>query len=344
METDAALGSELAVPAGLEWPLPASQSVVMRELLAQVALVAPTRSTVLLTGETGVGKGVVAREIHRLSNRAAGPFVSVHCGAIPDPLLESELFGYEKGAFTGANRRHLGRFELAQSGTIFLDEVGTISPAMQVKLLEVLQERHLRRVGGEAEVDLDLRVVVASNEDLAAKAESGAFRRDLFYRLNVFPLEVPPLRERLEDLPELVERFLARLNQSYGKGLAGIEPGVLAALAEYPWPGNIRELENIIERAYILETTERLSRPSFPVGLFTGTVAPGLLPDFAGKSLSQARATAVQLVEQDYLRKLMAAHHGRMEPAAAAAGVSSRQLRTLLARHGIDRRAYRKRK
>ena len=196
----------------------------MMDILDKVETVAPTISTVLLLGETGTGKSMMAKMIHGLSNRSEGPFISVHCGAIPDTLVESELFGHEKGAFTGADRRRLGKFQAAEGGTIFLDEVGTISMAAQVRLLQVLQEKQFTRVGGDNLLDADVRIIAASNEDLGSLCDLGRFRRDLFYRLNVFPLRLPPLRERPEDIPGLVDTFIKRLNQTHGKSIWGCDP------------------------------------------------------------------------------------------------------------------------
>jgi formate hydrogenlyase transcriptional activator len=207
---------------------------------------------VLILGETGTGKELVARALHRRSARAAGPFVSVNCAAIPRELIASELFGHEKGAFTGATQRRLGRFELAHGGTIFLDEVGELPMETQVALLRVLQERELERVGGSAPVRVDVRVVAATNRDLSAAIEAGAFRSDLFYRLNVFPLTIPALRERTEDVPLLVEYFIARYARKAGKTIRRVNRRTLDQLRSYPWPGNVRELQNVIERSVIL--------------------------------------------------------------------------------------------
>jgi DNA-binding NtrC family response regulator len=194
-----------------------TNSPLMREVFNKVRSVAPTKSTVLLTGETGTGKGVVAGLIHRHSNRSERQYISIHCGAIPDPLLESELFGHEKGAFTGADRRKLGRFEIAKSGTIFLDEIGTITPSAQIKLLQVLHEKTFQRVGGKETIEADVRVIAATNSDLRDMVDKGVYRDDLYYRLSVFPIEIPPLRERKEDIPILVEILLNRLNKLYFK-------------------------------------------------------------------------------------------------------------------------------
>ena len=241
-----------------------SRADSMKGVLQKVRQVAPTRSTVLLTGETGTGKSFLAKIIHQNSTRAERQFISIHCGAIPDTLLESELFGHERGAFTGADRRKLGKFEIANGGTLFLDEIATITPAMQVKLLNVLQERSIQRVGGERDVEVDVRILTATNVDLSRLVQDGDFRSDLFFRLNVFPIEVPPLRNRREDIPSLVESFLDRMRGLYQKDITEIHPAVMEAFRAYSWPGNIRELENLLERAYILETSEILTPENFP--------------------------------------------------------------------------------
>jgi DNA-binding NtrC family response regulator len=230
-------------------------SPLMRQVYEKRESVAPTKATVLLTGDTGTGKSLVAKLLHMHSKRAEGPFIPVHCGSIPETLVESELFGHEKGAFTGAERRKLGKFEIADKGTIFLDEIGTISPNAQIKLLQVLQESSFSRVGGEKTIQVDVRVVAASNEDLQTRIEQDKFRKDLFFRLNVFSLEIPPLKERREDIPFLLDGILGQLNRTYGKAISEVDGEVLQAFQSYNWPGNIRELENLLERAYILEKT-----------------------------------------------------------------------------------------
>jgi formate hydrogenlyase transcriptional activator len=224
----------------------------LRRVLAHVAKVAPTDSTVLITGETGTGKELVARAIHKRSRRATRAFVSLNCAAIPPSLVASELFGYEKGAFTGATQRRLGRFEVADGGTIFLDEIGELPSETQVALLRVLQERSFERVGGSQPITVNVRVVAATNRDLHAAVEAGAFRQDLFYRLNVFPLNVPPLRARIDDIPILVEYLTERYARKAGKKIETIKKQTLELFQAYDWPGNVRELQNVVERAVIL--------------------------------------------------------------------------------------------
>ncbi len=225
----------------------------------QIKVVAPSDSTVLILGETGTGKELVAHAIHERSDRSKKPFVKVNCAAIPRDLIASELFGHEKGAYTGALQRHPGRFELAEGGTIFLDEIGDLSAETQIALLRVLQEREFERLGGSQVIRADVRVVAATNRDLRAAIAAGSFRSDLFYRLNVFPIRVPSLRERKEDIPLLVEHFLQRYAKRAGKNIRNVSENTLELLKSYPWPGNIRELQNVIERSVIVCQTEDLS-------------------------------------------------------------------------------------
>jgi len=234
-------------------------SVALRGVLAQVTKVAPTDSTVLITGETGTGKELIARAIHKKSKRSELAFIGVNCAAIPRELIASELFGHEKGAFTGATHQRLGRFELASGGTIFLDEVGELPAETQIALLRVLQEREFERVGGTRRIRADVRVIAATNRDLQAAISSGSFRRDLFYRLNVFPIEIPALRERCEDIPLLVEYFIDRYARNASKDITSITKQTLELVQSYPWPGNVRELQNVIERSVILCETSVFS-------------------------------------------------------------------------------------
>jgi transcriptional regulator with GAF, ATPase, and Fis domain len=231
----------------------------LKRVVERISKVAPTDSNVLVTGETGTGKELVARAIHRRSRRAKGPFVSVNCAATPRDLIASELFGHEKGAFTGATQRRLGRFELAAQGTIFLDEIGELPLETQVALLRVLQEREFERVGGTGVIRADVRVIAATNRDLKAEIAAGRFRSDLFYRLHVFPIEMPPLRERKEDIPLLVQYFLDRFARNAGKSFESLSNRSLQLLQSYPWPGNIRELQNVIERSVIVSESEKFS-------------------------------------------------------------------------------------
>jgi PAS domain S-box-containing protein len=229
-----------------------SRSPLMQRVFEVLPAIAASPSTVLILGETGTGKELIARTIHDLSPRREGPFVAVNCGALPDTLLESELFGYKAGAFTGAGKDKPGRFALARSGSIFLDEIGEVSPALQVRLLRVLQERTYEPLGGTRSETADARVIVATNRDLAERVRAGAFREDLYYRVNVVRVELPPLRRRKEDIPLLAEQFIQRFNRLQGKSLRGVAAEALGLLMAHDWPGNVRELENVIERAFIL--------------------------------------------------------------------------------------------
>jgi DNA-binding NtrC family response regulator len=314
----------------------------MQEVLKKIRAVAPTIATALLTGETGTGKGLMARIIHRHSNRSGDPFVGVHCGAIPDTLLESELFGHEKGAFTGAVRRKPGKFELARGGTIFLDEIGTVSPSAQIKLLQVLQDGTFSRVGGEEVLTTDARIISATNANLDAMSEKGEFRKDLFYRLNVFPIEIPPLRERIEDIEFLSDIFLSNLNRKHGKNLKSVHPLVIRAFKNYRWPGNIRELENLMERAYILETSAVLAPESFPTDIFETDAeeVTALMPVGAQLPLSEARRQAIDDFERQYLKDLFARNKGKVSRTAEDAGVSTRQLNKLMVKYGIRKEAF----
>jgi transcriptional regulator with GAF, ATPase, and Fis domain len=234
-------------------------STTLQAVLSRITKVAPTDCSVLITGETGTGKELVARAIHRRSRRSSHAFVSVNCAAVPRDLIASELFGHEKGSFTGATQRRLGRFELAEGGTIFLDEVGELPAETQIALLRVLQEREFERVGGTGSIRSNVRVIAATNRDLEAAIDAGMFRSDLFYRLNVFPIEMPALRERREDIPLLVEYFIDRLARKAGKSFQTMNKKSLALLQSYSWPGNIRELQNVIERSVIVCETENFS-------------------------------------------------------------------------------------
>lgn len=317
-----------------------SRSNVMRKLYDKMNRVVSTNSTVLITGETGTGKSFLARLIHMYSLRKKGPFVSVHCGAIPETLIESELFGHEKGAFTGAVKRKQGRFTMANNGTIFLDEIGTITPAIQIKLLQFLHDHTFLPIGSEETVKADLRVLVATNSDLKKMVDEGYFRSDLFYRLNVFPLHIPPLRERREDIPLLTDLFIKRLNRLYGREISRVDREVEHAFFSYDWPGNIRELENLIERAFILEKGEKLCPKSFPPELFNQNCVPPELD--AGKltTLRQFRAQAARQAEQQYLVRLLTINKGRIALCASNAGVGTRQLHKLMTKYGLRKEDF----
>ena len=312
----------------------------MQKVFQQIRNVSPTKSTVLLVGETGTGKSVLAQLIHQHSNRKDAQFIRVHCGAIPDTLVESEMFGHEKGAFTGAVRRKLGKFEFATGGTIFLDEIGTITPATQIKLLQVLQDSTYQRVGGDETLKTDVRVIAASNEDLKNMCEEGSFRKDLYYRLNVFPIEIPPLRERLADIPLFVEAFLNNLNQFSLKEIRDVHPLVMEAFQNYTWPGNIRELENLLERAYILEASALLTPESFPNELFETETTSVFIPTGTQLTLAQVRQQGVEEIERNYLKDVLARNRGKIKDSARDAGISSRQLNKLMNRYGIRKEEF----
>jgi DNA-binding NtrC family response regulator len=249
-------------------------SASMRRVYRIIEQAAPTSTSVLISGESGTGKELVAQTIHDLSTRAALPYVAINCAAIPETLLESEIFGHEKGAFTGAYDRRLGCFELSHRGTLFLDEIAEMAPAMQVKLLRVLQERRFRRLGGREEQTVDVRVIAATNSDPSDAVRGGALREDLYYRLNVFTVELPPLRERLDDVPLLVQAFLEEFNARNHKSVKAVEPEAMRALESYAWPGNVRELRNVIERATILAEGEFIERKHLPPAIGSGSGSP----------------------------------------------------------------------
>ena len=312
----------------------------MQNVFDKIRSVSPTKSTVLLIGETGTGKNLLAKLIHQHSNRKDAQFISVHCGAIPDTLLESELFGHEKGAFTGAVRRKLGKFEIAKGGTIFLDEIGTITPSAQIKLLQILQDGTFQRVGGEETLDANVRVIAASNTNLKRMCDAGEFRKDLYYRLNVFPIEIPRLVERKEDIINISDVILKKLDKLNSKAISAIHPHVLAAFEKYEWPGNIRELENLIERAYILETSSMLTPESFPKELFEagGFVSfPSLRSPL---TLSQARQKGIEDIERNYLKELLIKHKGKINDSAKEAGISTRQLNKLMNKYEIRKEEF----
>jgi DNA-binding NtrC family response regulator len=306
-----------------------ARSGKMQEVLAIVARVAPTNSTVLLGGESGVGKDLIARAIHQNSRRASGPFIKINSTAIPDNLFESELFGYEKGAFTGANNSKPGKFELADKGSLFLDEIGDVPAPIQVKLLRVLQEREFERLGGTKTLKVDVRLVAATNKDLRAALEQGTFREDLYYRLNVVPIDIPPLREHKEDIPDLVHHFLARFIHQNGKEIEVITPPALKLLMDYHWPGNVRQLENTVERAVALSSDEVIDvddihLDSGPSKAAASAAAP-LLPE--GMTLEQW--------EDELIREALRRAQGNKSQAARMLGLSRNALRYRLSKIGV---------
>ena len=323
-------------------------SAAMDRIRALTERVAPTSATVLITGESGTGKEVVARRIHELSGRE-GAFVAVNCGAIPDNLLESELFGHERGAFTGAASARKGRFELAHGGTLFLDEIGDMPAAMQVKLLRVLQERVLERVGGTQSIPVDIRVVAATHRDLQARIVDGRFREDLFYRLSVFPIEIPPLRDRPDDVQPLVNEMMSRVWHSHGTWLR-LDEEVIAQLCDYEWPGNVRELSNLIERLAVVKPCGRIGLADLPLALRPPGSCPGPdLPTIVNAELSPGDVDAdsefpssgidlkghLANVERQIIQSAMNEAEGVVQKAAKLLGVGRTTLVEKIRRHGL---------
>jgi DNA-binding NtrC family response regulator len=309
------------------------RSRVLRETAARAARVARTETTVLITGESGTGKELVARAIHHASLRADGPFVAVNCAALPDTLLESELFGHERGAFTGADRQKPGRFELAAQGTLFLDEIGELSPAVQVKLLRVLQEREFQRVGGTATLKADVRLIAATNRDLTTEIAAGRFRADLFYRLSVFNVHLPPLREREDDVLLLADAFIRTLAVKMGKGDVTLSRDARELLRHHHWPGNIRELQNAIERALItcdgtLVTAAHLAIPLLP--------APSAPPGPPELLRPVAGSMALDELERKAIMDALQRTHGHKARAAGLLGLTRFQLYSRLKRYHIE--------
>jgi two-component system, NtrC family, response regulator PilR len=300
----------------------------MVALFQLIETIAPTGSTVLITGESGTGKELIARAIHVNSPRRERPFVAVNCGALSETLLDSELFGHMRGAFTGADSNKKGLIEVAEKGTIFLDEIGEMSPVVQVKLLRVLQERKFRRLGGTEEIDADIRILAATNRDLTKMVSDGTFREDLFYRINVIPMRVPPLRERQDDIPLLAEHFVARFAEQMRKAVTGISGGAMALLKPYSWPGNIRELENAMERAVALERTPMILPDSLPEQLNrVSSEAPSATPTDPFPDAGFDLERHVQDIEREYIAEALRRAGGVKVKAAELLGMSFRSFR-----------------
>jgi len=301
-------------------------------VLARAERVAPTETTVLLTGESGTGKELVARAIHYASPRAEGPFLAINCAALPETLLESELFGHEKGAFTGADRQKAGRFELAAGGTLFLDEVGELSPAVQAKLLRVVQEREFERVGGRATLRADVRIITATNRDLEQSVAAGQFREDLYYRLDVFTVHLPPLRDRGDDVLLLAEHFVRELGPQFGRGNAGLSREAREALLAHAWPGNIRELQNAVERALIMTDGGLITATQL------GITSRAARPARDGRAHPEADQTADSLpeLEKRMVLDALAKTKGNKSRAAKLIGLTRFQLYTRLKRYALD--------
>ncbi|MDQ1590519.1 MAG: two-component system, NtrC family, response regulator PilR [Pyrinomonadaceae bacterium] len=305
----------------------------MQAVYQMIETVAVVQSTILITGESGTGKELVARAVHNLSQRSDKPFVSINCGAFTETLLESELFGYVRGAFTGAAANRKGLFEAADKGTIFLDEIGEMSPAMQVKLLRVLQERKVRPVGGHEELTVDARVIAATNRDLPAMVKAGTFREDLFYRVSVIPIELPPLREKREDIRELVNHFAAKYSAQAGRSLT-VSEAAMALLERYSWPGNVRELEHTIERAVALERTEQIQPERLPEQITN--YSPARVADALDLPEDGLNLTAhLDQLEKTYLLEALRRTGGNQTRAAELLQLSVRSLRHLLDKHSI---------
>jgi DNA-binding NtrC family response regulator len=318
------LRDELEVSAGSESLLGSSAGLQrVRDLIGRVA---PSDANVLIRGESGTGKELVALEIHRRSRRAGRPFVAFDCNAFAEGVVESELFGHERGAFTGADRRRTGRFELADTGTLLLDEVGELAPPLQVKLLRVLQQRAFERVGGNETLRVDVRVIAATNRDLEAAMHESKFREDLYYRLNVVAIEIPPLRERLEDIPELVGLFLGRYGQRPDGTMVTVTPEAMAALQAYPWPGNVRQLENVVQRGAVLCHNDVIRVEDVTLELRE----PGMSPS-GELDLRNVLAT----VERDLIGRALREHHGNLTAAGRALGIERNLLRYKLRKYGL---------
>jgi two-component system response regulator HydG len=302
------------------------------ECLELARTAALSEATILVRGESGTGKELVAELIHQGSPRAQGPFIKVNCAAIPEPLLEAELFGHEKGAFTDAKKQRKGRFELANGGTIFLDEIGEMTPNLQVKLLRILQERELERVGGGETIPLDIRLVAATNRDLEEMIKEGEFREDLYYRINVITISLPPLRDRRSDIPLLAEHFLARYNTKNKKFFRGFSPDAMERLMSHPWPGNVRELENVVERAVVLGRGE-LIEPS----LLPPSIAKAEAPD--EDILARVLESGISLddLERELMKRALAQTQGNVSRAAKVLGLSRRTLQYRMEKYGITK-------
>jgi transcriptional regulator with GAF, ATPase, and Fis domain len=301
----------------------------MQEIFQLLKMVAPSEATVLLLGETGTGKELVAQAIHRNSPRAAGPFVVVNCAALPETLLESDLFGHERGAFTGATHRKDGRFLLAHHGTLFLDEIGELSLPIQAKILRVLQTREFEPLGGTRTLKVDVRIIAATNRDLEKMVRVGRFRDDLYYRLNVFPLVLPPLKERLDDLPVLADLFLKKYGEKNRRGVISLAPAVLQAFRQYPWPGNIRELENAIERGVIVCQGDELTLEDLP---------PALQPRREWPAAGPETEPGLPELERQLISRTLERVAGQRQQAAEILGISLDELNLKIRSYGLEER------
>jgi len=327
-----------------------AESLAMQKFVKVIPRVAKSNSSVLILGETGVGKERLAHVLHAESPRSDGPFIAIHCAALPESLLESELFGHEQGAFTGATRARRGCFELAHHGTIFLDEIGEMPLHLQSKLLRVLENHEVRRVGSEKSITVDVRVMAATNRDLGEEVKAKQFRRDLYYRLNVVSLTLPPLRERVEDIPELVESYIDYLGPRIGCPVSGITEEAMEALCQYSWPGNVRELINVFERAMLLCENDVITIDDLPQSI-TGreeisiqelSQDPSIFPDeWLQKPLKDARKDILEQFEKSYLASLLTSTNGRVGEAAKRAGIDSRSLFDKMKQYGLNKKDFR---
>jgi len=308
------------------------KSKAIKEVMELVRKVAPEDTTVLLQGETGTGKELVARAIHKLSPRKNGPYVVVNCAAIPENLLESELFGHRKGAFTGALKDKKGRIEIADGGTLFLDEIGSLSPSLQAKLLRFLETKEIQPLGSEETLRVNVRVIAATNQDLRKKVEEGNFREDLFYRLNVFPIYIPPLRERKEDIPLLANYFLKIYSKKMNKKIEKIEDGAMELLLKYSWPGNVRELENVIERCVVLADSPIVSKEFLPL-ITTSQEITG--------PYQERKKRLLENFEREYFKELLQKHNGIISKVAKEAGIDRKNLYLKLKKWGINPQDFR---
>ena len=302
--------------------------------------VSDTDARVFITGETGVGKELVAKAIHFNSTRKNRPFVSINCGALAETLLETELFGHEKGAFTGAIRRKEGKFEYARGGTVFLDEVGDISPGMQIKLLRVLQEKKLERVGGNRPIDVDVRIISATNQDIKEKIKSSEFRIELFYRLNVVPIHIPPLRERIEDIPLLVNHFIRKFNKNFNKHILKITTQAMSQLMQHSWPGNVRELENVLERAFVTTDDEIIETFIFSRDIQNRETLNALPSADIDIPFKVARSMVTKRFEKAYLLEALQRYEGNVSKTAKATGINPRTLWRKLKEHDLERSLF----
>ena len=314
----------------------------MRDVFELIHRLCKVDTTVLIRGENGTGKELVARAIHYNSPRKNGALVAINCGAIPENLMESELFGHEKGSFTGAHERKIGKFQLANNGTIFLDEIGELRPDMQVKLLRVLQERKFTPVGSSREVKTDARIIAATNRNLEKMIEEGSFREDLFYRLNVMPIFLPPLRERIDDIGELAQYFIRKFSKTHGRVITGLTDETLEILKKYRWPGNIRELENVIERAFIVENSDRITPASLPDNILQET--KGRVPSSSGPSIPYSGPLDYEAfkeqAEKEFIISALKANKGRINKTVAHANIPKNTLLRKIKKYGINVRDF----